>query len=251
MKAHIDAKDFNRMIRNLKPALKKPGTSAMGRNDLTELIHLEFGKDQVKCVAIDGFRVHEEYIYATVDEEFSCHIAPPQLLPQAGDVHVYVEGATAYVEFDNIRLATKQPNYPLTVYDSGKILEMIGDDERFEVAVNPKYLLDAVSAVKGEKQIVLNIGSPLQPIMVYPTGAMGIRTYSILPVRRRYSEKYPRKSHEEQEQNRLKQLKFLKKKLENTLHYQPSTGSENSGVWEQMRGLMAALDEFFKEERTS
>ena len=41
----------------------------------------------------------------------------------------------------------------LCVVGSEKIMKMIGDDERFEVAARPQYLLDAINALKSEDYI--------------------------------------------------------------------------------------------------
>ena len=67
-KAIIEATAFNRMVKHMKKALSRPGECAP--NKLIECIHLEFHPGKVRCIAVDGFRIHEECLPAQVDSDF-------------------------------------------------------------------------------------------------------------------------------------------------------------------------------------
>lgn len=249
--ATIDAKDFNLMVKNLKKVLRKqrPSNSKCAEKDIAELIHMEFRKGEVKCVATDYCRIHEEHIPAMADEEFVCHITPPRLPVSAGRVKICLEEFTAYVEFDDTRLSIKQPHEPIEVPDSEKVQAMIADDERFEVAINPKYLLDAVNTMRSEKYIILNVGDPLAPITLYPCDGVGTHTYSILPIQRRHSDQRWMDTSGRMEDERRKKLKAISKRLCDVLAHEPiDCGEQESQIWEKANSLKDAIDIFLGEE---
>lgn len=241
-KVFIEGKAFNQMVKHLQRALAQPGAYP---NKLIECIHLDFHPGRVKCIAVDGYRVHEEYLPAQVDSEFSCYIDPPRLSSaRAGYVHVSLENGIAYVEFDNVRFATKQVELSKPVVGSEKIMEMIGDDERFEVAVNPQYLLDAINAVKSEKFIILNVGDPLRPITIRPGEGRIHLMCGVLPVRKSCS--FEEESEECEKAEQRQKLKAIQRRLESLLAtVRPAEGSSESAFWSKAASFKADLDSYF------
>lgn len=61
---------------------------------------------------------------------------------------------------------------------------MIADDERIEIAVNPKYLIDALQALSDEKCVIINIGKdPMKPVVVRANNQSNTQLFGVLPVR--------------------------------------------------------------------
>ena len=149
----------------------------------------------------------------------------------------------AYVEFGNVRFSTKQSKTPLTVFGSEKIQELIGDDERFEVAVNPQYLLDAINAVKSEKRIILNVGDPLRPITIRPDSGINQQMCGILPIRKHDS---LLDSEESVRAEQRQKLKAIQRHLESLLAtVRPAEGSSESAFWSKAVSFKADLDAYF------
>lgn len=179
--ALIDKKDFNRMIQQMKKVIN-PNSWRVREG----LIQLCVRKGAMKCVATDGFRLHEVSIYAKTDDEFSCFISVPRL-KATENVHLTLEDGYAYVDFDDVRFSTKQPQEDLEKFDFDVIRKMIADDERVEIAVNPKYLMDALQALSGEKSVILNVGkSPTKPIVIRANDQLHLELFGVLPVRSRF-----------------------------------------------------------------
>ena len=240
-KANIEATAFNRMVKHMKKALSRPGECAP--NKLIECIHLEFHPGKVRCIAVDGFRIHEECLPAQVDSDFHCHIDPPRLSAfRAGFVRVSLENGVAYVEFDNARFATKQADTPLPVVGSEKIMKMIGDDERFEVAARPQYLLDAINALKSEDYIILNVGSPLRPITLRPGSGTNQQMCGVLPVRIRADIK---KSKECAKVEQEQKLKAIQRRLNDLLSpIRTAEDSSEAEFWSKAASFKADLDDY-------
>lgn len=176
--AIIDMQDFNRMIRQLRKVIKDHSFEIRGK-----LIYLEVKKRMMKCVATDGHRLHEVNICVNADDEFSCYISVPRL-NAIGDVLLSLENGYAYVEFADVRFSTKQPQEKLQQFDFDKIRKMIADDERIEIAVNPKYLIDALQALSDEKCVIINIGKdPMKPVVVRANDQSNTQLFGVLPVR--------------------------------------------------------------------
>lgn len=241
-KATIEAKTFDCMVKHMKKVLSR--SNPYIPNKLIECIHLDFQPGRVKCIAIDGHRIHEEYLPAQVDHSFSCHIDPPSLSSsRVGHVTISLEDGVAYVEFGNVRFSTKQSKTPLTVFGSEKIQELIGDDERFEVAVNPQYLLDAINAVKSEKRIILNVGDPLRPITIRPDSGINQQMCGILPIRKHDS---LLDSEESVRAEQRQKLKAIQRHLESLLAtVRPAEGSSESAFWSKAVSFKADLDAYF------
>lgn len=179
--AFIDKKDFNRMIQQMKKVINP--NSWRPRDGL---IQLEVWKGAMKCVATDGFRIHEVSIYAKTEDEFSCFIAVPRL-KATDNVRLTLEDGYAYLDFDDVRFSTKQPQEEQQKFDFDVIRKMIADDERVEIAVNPKYLMDALQALSGEKSVILNVGkSPTKPIVIRANDQLHRELFGVLPVRSRF-----------------------------------------------------------------
>lgn len=241
-KATIEATAFDRMVKHMQKVLSRP--NAYSPNKLIKCIHLEFHPGKVKCIAVDGYRVHEECLPAQVDSDFKCHIDPPRLSAfHAGYVRVCLENEVVYVEFDNVRFATKQAVEPLPVVGSEKIMEMIGDDERFEVAVNPQYLLDAINALKLEECIILNVGDSLRPIILRPDSGMNQQMCGVLPVRKH---SIIEKSKEYAKVEQQQKLKAIQKRLEALLTaMRPAEDSSEAEFWSKAASFKANLDTYF------
>lgn len=247
-KATIDANAFDKMVKHMQKVLAR--TNPYAPNKLIECIHLDFQPGQVKCIAVDGYRIHEEYLSTNEDSCFSCYINPPRLsCSRAGYVTVSLKDGVAYVEFDNVRFATKQTELSKPVVGFEKIMELIGEDERFEVAVNPKYLLDAVNTMKSEKKIILNVGDPMRPITIRPGDGQGGWMCGILPVRRHYSPWGQGEANEKRivvEQQRQK-LKGIQNRLELLLSFdKPAEGCQEAELWSRAASFKEALDNYFK-----
>jgi len=236
------------MIKILKHVLSS-NIQGYGRNNLTELIHMEFGENMVRCMAIDGHRIHENHIPAVTSVKFVCHICPPRLAAHSRVKISLDDDFTAYIEFGDVRFATKQPSEPLDIPGLDKVQKMIEEDVRFEVVVNSRYLLDAAKTMRGSQRLALNFGSPSSPVVLYPANGMGTKTYTILPIRHRYlAEMAWMCSSECLRNEQSKELKFIQKRLESLPAQEPAIGGEQEpAVWEKAISLKNALCDFLGE----
>jgi DNA polymerase III sliding clamp (beta) subunit (PCNA family) len=68
--------------------------------------------------------------------------------------------------------------------DVSKIIPQLRDRSEYAIAVNPKYMIDCMKAMKDHKSVVLNFGGPIQSIMITPNGPReGTQTGLLLPMR--------------------------------------------------------------------
>ena len=157
-KAIIDHVVFNQMVNHLSPVVKRDVSVPLNSRYVVSHIHIRVEDGKMTCRACDGFRIHEDiFPVMGMTAPFSCSINVPRL--KAGsDVSLILDDRMAYVEFDDVRFATRQdPSESLDL--DGMIAKGTGT-ELHEYMLNPTYLSQAAASLTKDKMhpVILQTG---------------------------------------------------------------------------------------------
>ena len=91
---------------------------------------------------------------------------------------------------NNVITVEEQPVPPANVTGSTFSIEAFFQrtidnlrDERYTIAVNPKYLIDALSSMSDHEKVILHFGTMVQPFMILPAEDNPGEEAIVLPVR--------------------------------------------------------------------
>lgn len=151
MKATIDAKELNRMIKATKKMVANP-IQTYSREDLKYIrVDFDVEKQQAIAAACNGFAIAVEmstaFTVSDIDEDFTIYLRPVPLKLSKDRITVELIDGACRVTDDNVTIDINQPDAAGT-----DILQLLAEQEntpvQFKTAVNLSLLSDAVCALK-------------------------------------------------------------------------------------------------------
>lgn len=184
MIAIIGAKPFNSMIRSLKKTVDPRSPRTPCRKIHIRLFESAPGVWCFRATASDCFRVSEDTakVLEVVHEDDirTAEINPPRLAAK-GPVRIELLPEKTVVSFDDVSFTTMRdvpPDQPsIDAAPAGKpdpfeafMLDVktktAAKPGRISVSCSPKFLLEAAEAMKGSADVRIDLGSPVDPIIL-------------------------------------------------------------------------------------
>lgn len=169
MKAKIEASAFKTMIDNTKKFLSKYDSNLM------QYIFLEADAEaqEIKATALDGRRISVEYVKAEVSESFKCYMKAniPKITKDDYYAELELTGGRLLVTVGDNITGYKQPEGEYYKVQ-GLLNDVAAQEVAGRIAVNPKYLKEALESIEYDFKncAILEIPKdPCKPIVIKPT----------------------------------------------------------------------------------
>lgn len=184
-RAIIDSETMNRLIAATKDFVVPESYT----REIYKYIQLRFDSEHntITAAACDGFRLSVETGTALeIDEDFIAYIRPNYRFPKKTEVLISLEGEEVIIRCNGNITGCAQIKGDFLNY------EAFGNDRQkvtFRIAMNPKYLMDAVKAAKvslkpgSSGPVILEFVNPDAPAYVVTNEGNGFRM--VLPIRMR------------------------------------------------------------------
>lgn len=165
MKAIVDAKEFKRVIKALKPFTRID-------QEKMQFIYIEVNGEtqEIRVEALDGHRIAVEYIKCQADESFTAYIKPFTFMKTDWDkVEIIKDGNTVTIDMLDYCMRVKQPEGEW--YQSKKILaDTEAEQTTSRIGINADLLMDALKEVKknmsGRSLVILECRGKKDPVII-------------------------------------------------------------------------------------
>lgn len=129
------------------------------------------------------------------DETVQVLLEPVKIPPKTDSIVLNTDRTdvleVAFVGKDGRTTITDQPKLDSRSIEFGTMCKKFADQidqynngqGQYWIAVNPKYLINALAGMKDEKSILLHFGNQVQPFMIRPKGSEQNVTAFVFPVR--------------------------------------------------------------------
>lgn len=139
-------------------------------------ICLDMECDKCTAVGLDGYKMMKVVVPCTMEDKTKCRvmIKPVKIPNDANVIKLRVDDDRIEIDFhwynSSIGMVVqpaideKFGDYP----DYEKILPDVSQRQEFEIAVNPKYMIDCMKAMKDCSSVTLHFGNALQGFLITP-----------------------------------------------------------------------------------
>lgn len=177
---------------NFRRIMESCGIVVAGKNEnrkMLKRICLDIEHDICTAVGLDGYKLMRIIVPCESDDQSKyCIMVEPVKVPKdATQVQIHYDGNRIEIDFRKYSSSmgmivqnTIEGNY--VNYDN--IIPKFTERETYTIAVNPKYMIDCMKAMKDCSSVVFHFGGPTQSIVITPNGLYdGTETGVLLPMR--------------------------------------------------------------------